>query len=273
MLEMKKVVRFLKFEIRIFIKKVQNFEKIVKFENIFTIRKNKIPMRKLIKMVLISLIFTPMFGQNKLTKQEEKNGWQLLFDGKSLENWRTYKNTQLNWEVVNGELHNKNHDASEAVRGDLITAKKYKDFVFTCDWKISEAGNSGIIYRASEEFKQPYFTGPEYQVADNEGYKGKMTPLQTTASNYDMEGNFLAKPNPAGQWNSTKILVNGNHVEHWLNDVLVIEYEFNSEKWLEQKEKSKWKTALKYGLEPEGHIALQDHGHEVWYKNLKIKEL
>lgn len=214
-----------------------------------------------------------VLAQNKLSKQEEKNGWQLLFDGSSLNNWRTYKNGKLNWEAANGELHNKNHDASEAARADLITQKKFKDFVFKCEWKISEGGNSGIIYRASEEFKQPYFTGPEYQVADNEGYKGKMTPLQTTASNYDMEANTLAKPLPVGQWNSTIILVNGNHVEHWLNGVKVLEYEINSEKWLAQKENSKWKTALKYGLEPEGHISLQDHGHEVWYRNLRIKEL
>ena len=230
-------------------------------------------MKKIFRILALFFIINSALAQNKLTKNEAKNGWQLLFDGNSLENWRTYKNGKLNWEAINGELHNKNHDASEAARADLITAKKYKDFVFTCEWKISEAGNSGIIYRASEEFKQPYFTGPEYQLADNEGYKGKITPLQTTASNYDMEGNFLAKPNAVGQWNSTTILVNGNHVEHWLNGVLVVQYEFNSEKWLAQKEKSKWKTALKYGLEPEGHISLQDHGHEVWFRNLKIKEL
>ncbi len=230
-------------------------------------------MKKLILFSIIVFLSNSIIAQNKLSKKEIKNGWQLLFDGKSLENWRTYKGGKLKWEVINGELHNTNHDASEAARADLITKKKYKDFVFDCDWKISIGGNSGIIYRASEEFKQPYFTGPEYQVIDNEGYKGKLTDSQKAASNYDMEPNTLALPKPVGEWNHTKILVNGNHVEHWLNGVLVLQYEFHSDKWQAQKEKSKWKTAPKYGMEPEGHISLQDHGHEVWFKNLKIREL
>ncbi len=230
-------------------------------------------MKKLQFTLLISLIFASGFSQNILSKNEVKNGWDLLFDGKSLDNWRTYKNTKLNWEAIDGSLHNKNHDASEAARGDLMTVKKYKDFVFSCEWKISPEGNSGIIYRCSEEFKQPYFTGPEYQVIDNEGYKGKLTESQKAGCNYDMEANTKVKPKPVGEWNSTTILVNGNHVEHWLNGVQVLQYEFNSEKWLAQKENSKWKTAPKYGLEQEGHIDLQDHGHEVWFRNLKIKEL
>ncbi len=151
--------------------------------------------------------------------------------------------------------------------------KKYKDFEFTSDWKISVGGNSGIIYRCSEEYKQPYFTGPEYQVIDNEGYKGKLTDKQTAGSNYDMEANVVNKPNPVGEWNSTKIMVKGNHVEHWLNGKMVLQYEFHSPEWETQKATSKWKTAAKYGMEAEGYIDFQDHGHEVWFKNVKVREL
>jgi Domain of Unknown Function (DUF1080) len=223
--------------------------------------------------LLLFLQITTLFAQNTLTKKEKRKGWILLFDGKSTEGWRTYQNKKMNWEVVDGQLHNTNHDASEAVRGDILTIKKYKDFEMTCDWKISEGGNSGIIYRCSEEFKQPYLTGPEYQVIDNEGYKGKLTELQKAGCNYDMEVNNTATTNSVGQWNSTKIIVKGNHVEHWLNSKKVLEYEINSEKWLSQKEKSKWKAAKKYGQETEGHIDFQDHGHEVWFKNVKLREL
>lgn len=230
-------------------------------------------MKKAILFLFIIVTISPLYGQNKLSKEEAKNGWHLLFDGKTLDNWRTYKKAKLNWEVVDGSLHNKNHDASEAARGDLLTVKKYKDFAFSCEWKISPEGNSGIIYRCSEEFKQPYFTGPEYQVIDNEGYKGKLTETQKAGANYDMEANTTAATKPVGQWNSTTIIVNGNHVEHWLNGTKVLEYEINSEKWLAQKEKSKWKNAKKYGQEPEGHIDLQDHGHEVWFRNMKVREL
>jgi Domain of Unknown Function (DUF1080) len=230
-------------------------------------------MKKSILLLCIFFISASIFAQNKLTRKEKKAGWILLFDGKTLDNWRTFKNTKLNWVVENGELHNTNHDASEAMRGDLLTVKKYKDFEFTCDWKISVGGNSGIIYRCSEEFMQPYFTGPEYQVIDNDGYKGKLTEKQKAAADYDMIANTINKPKPVGVWNSTKIVVKGNHVEHWLNEMLVLQYEFNSPEWLTLKEKSKWKTALKYGQETEGHIDFQDHGHEVWFKNIKLKEL
>jgi hypothetical protein len=230
-------------------------------------------MQKKFLLMFLTFFCCQTFAQNTISKKVAKNGWLLLFDGKSLDNFRTYKGAKLNWEAINGELHNKNLDASEAARGDLITKKKYKDFVFSCEWRISEGGNSGIIYRASEEYRQPYLTGPEYQVADNEGYKGKMTDLQKVGANYDMEANLTVAARPVGQWNHTIILVNGNHVEHWLNHKKVLEYEINSDKWLAQKEKSKWKNAIKYGQEIEGHISLQDHGHEVWFKNLKIKEL
>jgi Domain of Unknown Function (DUF1080) len=223
--------------------------------------------------LFILLLINNLNAQNKLSRTEKKNGWRLLFDGKTLANWRTYKGAKLNWEVIDGSLHNKNHDASEATRGDLLTVGKFKDFVFSCEWKIASEGNSGIIYRCSEEFKQPYFTGPEYQIIDNECYKGKLTESQKAGANYDMEANTKASPKAVGLWNSTVVLVNGNHVEHWLNGIKVIEYEINSEKWLAQKEKSKWKTAPKYGMEQEGHIDLQDHGHEVWFRNIKVKVL
>jgi hypothetical protein len=224
--------------------------------------------------LLFGLLFgTCVLAQNKLSRKEKKNGWSLLFDGNSLNNWRSYKNLPHHWEVSNGTLHNKNNNPSMQVRSDLITEKKYSNFELSIDWKIPPGSNSGLMYRASEEFSQPYYTGPEYQMIDNEGYQGKLTELQKTAANYDMEANTTAPTKPIGQWNNTKILVQGNYVEHWLNGQKVLDYTIGSTKWNEQKEKSKWKTAAKYGSEPSGHIALQDHGHEIWFKNVKIKVL
>ncbi len=230
-------------------------------------------MKNIAVLLIVLSSFSNLFAQNKLTKKEQKQGWTLLFNGASLSNWRAYKNLNHNWEVKEGVLHNKNNDPNLKVRADLITEKKYKDFAFSCEWIISEGGNSGIIYRASEEFSQPYYTGPEYQVIDNEGYKGQLTELQKTAANYDMEANKNVKTNKVGSWNQTLIIVKGNIVQHWLNGKPVLKYEINSENWKAQYEKSKWKTAKNYGQEKEGHIALQDHGHEVWFKNIKIKEL
>lgn len=225
-------------------------------------------------IILLSIFcISATFAQNTLSKKEQKQGWQLLFDGNSLTNWRAYQNLNHNWEVKNGVLHNKNNDPNMKVRADLITVKKYKDFAFSCEWIISSGGNSGIIYRASEEFGQPYYTGPEYQVIDNEGYNGRLTELQKTAANYDMEANKNVKTNKVGTWNKTVIIVKGMDVQHWLNGKPVLKYEINSENWKAQYENSKWKNEKKYGQEKEGHIALQDHGHEVWFRNVKIKEL
>lgn len=211
---------------------------------------------------------------NQLTDAQKNEGWKLLFNGDNMEGWKTYQGRENDsWEVADGTLHCKPDEAAKK-RADILTTEQYADFELVFDWKIAPGDNSGVIYRATEEFDQPYLSGPEYQVIDDKNYSGDLTKTQTSGSNYDMHAAPEDKPiNPPGQWNTGKIVAKGNHVEHWLNGAKVVEYEINSAEWKKLKERSKWKDAKGYGIAPRGHIDLQDHGGEVWYRNIMIKTL
>jgi len=211
---------------------------------------------------------------NQLTDREKADGWKLLFNGQNMDGWRTYQNKENDsWEVTDGALHCKPEGEAEQ-RADILTVDQYGDFELAFDWKIAPTDNSGVIYRATEEFEQPYLSGPEYQVIDDKGYPDKLSPTQTSGSNYDMHAAPDNKPiNPPGEWNTARIIAKGNHVEHWLNGTKVVEYEINSADWKKLKDGSKWKDAKGYGASSKGHIDLQDHGGEVWYRNIRVKTL
>jgi hypothetical protein len=210
---------------------------------------------------------------NQLTDTQKAEGWKLLFDGKSTAGWQTYKNKESNsWKVEDGVLHCVAADSADK-RADLRTVNQYSNFALAFDWKIGYQGNSGVIYRATEEFDEPYLSGPEYQLLDDVGYPGEWTDKNMTAANYDMHAAENKKLNPQGEWNTSKIVVNGNHVEHWLNGGKVVEYEFGSDDWKALKDGSKWKEEAGYGMASTGYIDLQDHGGEVWFRNIMIKEL
>jgi hypothetical protein len=250
-------------------------------------------MKKLITFMLAAVVFvacesrksgdeadsgdntaTEAPADNKLSAEERDAGWKLLFNGENMDGWRTYQGRENDsWEVVDGTLHCKPDTAAQK-RADILTVDQYADFDLTFEWKIAPTDNSGVIYRATEEFDEPYLSGPEYQVIDDTGYPDALTPTQTSGSNYDMHAAPEDKPlNLPGEWNTGRIVANGDHVEHWLNGTKVVEYEINSPDWTERKAGSKWKDADGYGASSEGHIDLQDHGGEVWYRNIKIKTL
>jgi hypothetical protein len=199
-----------------------------------------------------------------LTDAEEAEGWKLLFDGQTLNGWQDFKGRKNNtWEVQDGTLHckalNENAKGDGDERGDIMTIEEFANFELAFDWKISAQGNSGVMFRVTEEFEQPYYSGPEYQLIDDTGYPGKLTEKQKTGANYDMH--FV------------EIVANGNHVEHWLNGEKIVEYELGSADWKKRKEESKWKEWKGYGLSPKGHIDFQDHGSEVWFKNIRVKAI
>jgi hypothetical protein len=213
-----------------------------------------------------------------LTDEEKAAGWKLLFDGQTLNGWLPFKGrTNNTWEAKDGVLHckplNEKVKGDGDVRGDIMTSEEFSNFELTFEWKIAAEGNSGVMYRVTEEFDQPYFSGPEYQVIDDLGYPGKLTDKQKSGASYDMHVAENKTLKPASEWNSSKIMVNGNHVEHWLNDQKVVEYELGSTDWKKRKESSKWKEWKGYGMAAKGHIDLQDHGSEVWYRNIKLKNL
>jgi Domain of Unknown Function (DUF1080) len=214
-------------------------------------------------------------SSNTLTEQQAADGWKLLFDGKTMNGWRSFKNKENNtWEVVDGMLHCKSPEDSTATnRGDIVTTEQYENFEFTFDWKIAPTHNSGVMFRVTEEYEVPYATGPEYQVIDDQGYPSALKPAQLSAANYDMHVPENKNLKPVGEWNSSRIVVNGNQVEHWLNGSKVVAYELGSEDWKKKVADSKWKDFPGYGLAKKGHLDLQDHGGEVWYKNLYIKVL
>ena len=212
---------------------------------------------------------------NTLTEAEKNDGYTLLFNGQNMDGWRTYKNKKSDsWSAVDGILYCKGDSTNKSdLRADLITEKQFENFDLSVDWKISPQGNSGIIYLATEDNPGSYQSGPEYQIIDDKNFPQKLETWQMTGANYAMNPAPDAAPNPVGQWNTSRIVKNGNHVEHWLNGKKIVEYEINSEEWKKNKTEGKWKDTPNYGTAKKGHIVLQDHGSEAWFRNIKIKEL
>lgn len=223
-------------------------------------------MKHLLKITLLAILISGC-------QSKETNQGTPLFNGKDFSGWRFYKGRENNsWEVVDGVLHCKPFDGNDK-RADLITDKQYENFELSWEWKLLAQGNSGMMFRVTEEFDEPYLSGPEYQMLDDIGYPGKIEEWQKTGANYGMHVAESAKPKPIGEWNESKIIVKGNHVEHWLNGKKVVAYELGSDDWKERKAKSKWNEAVGYGATTKGHIAIQDHGSEVWVRNLNILEI
>lgn len=224
---------------------------------------------------LISFSSLAQQKDNTLSKQEKKEGWKLLFDGKDMNGWRPYKNKPTNsWEVVNGELHCKGSltDKSDK-RSDLITTDQFENFELTIEWKISKAGNSGIMYHVTEDYDAAYLSGPEYQLIDDKGFPEKLEDWQKTGADYAMYTTSSRPTKPVGEYNVTRIVVKGSHREYWLNGIKVLEFEAWTPDWNKRKMEGKWKDAPGYGMAKTGHICLQDHGSEMWFRNIKIKKL
>tara|TARA_R110002096_G_scaffold102753_8_gene226910 strand:- start:3080 stop:3808 length:729 start_codon:yes stop_codon:yes gene_type:complete len=208
---------------------------------------------------------------------DDSEGWVSLFDGKTLKGWRGYNEAETEgvWIVEEGALHLSGQpEGSPHV--NLITEATYDDFELSFEWKVEEGTNSGVMFHVGEGPKEPYLTGPEYQVLDNAGFRtGKgepVGPAEQSASHYSIEPAASDETKPVGEWNKGRLVVQGDHVEYWLNGVKTTEYEMHSPAWDEQiaaSKFSKWKDFATLG---QGHIGLQDHGHRVWFRELKIKE-
>jgi hypothetical protein len=219
---------------------------------------------------------------NTLTQAEIDEGWQLLFDGKTTDHWRGYNKDafpEKGWLVENGTLKVEGSGRGEAGGGgDIITKKKYGNFEFAVDWKVSEGGNSGIFYLAQEKPDQPIWkSAPEMQILDNERHPDAKLGVdgnRKAGALYDL---IPAKPdvvNPAGEWNSVKIMVYKGTVVHWVNGVQVLEYHLWTDDWKNMVLNSKFKDYEDFlNTAEEGYIGLQDHGDDVWFRNIKIREL
>ena len=154
--------------------------------------------------------------------------------------------------------------------GDIVTDKEYDNFILELDWKISEGGNSGIFFHVSEDHDYVWLGGPEMQVLDNVAHKDAMKPETSAGSNYALYAPCKDVTKPVGEWNHIKLVVDGPHVEHWMNDTKLLEYELWSDDWKARVAASKFKDMPPYGLGKTGHIALQDHGDIVSFRNITV---
>lgn len=223
------------------------------------------------KILLLFLLTLPIFAEeiNTLTPEEKAAGWQLLFNGKDLSNFRisgSDKPPGPGWVIEDGLLKK----MAKIPGGHIITKEKYGDFILTWEWKIAPKGNNGIKYLVVES--RGDFPGPEYQMLDDNGHHdGKNGAKRHTASLYDIFPPADNKPlKPVGEWNSSKIVIQGKKVEHWLNGALVVAYELESEELKAAIAKSKFKKAEGFDKKIEGHIMLTDHIDECYYRNIKI---
>ncbi len=207
--------------------------------------------------------------QNVLTEQEQADGWKLLFDGQSTDAWRGFQKDQFpeGWQVVDGTIHRVDK------AGDIITKEQFSDFELQVDWKVAGPGNSGIFFRVSEDEDAVWKTGPEMQILNNDVHKDGQNPLTRAGSNYALHAPAKEVVKPVGEWNHVRILVQGSHVELWLNGEQTVEYEIGSDDWNRRVAESKFSKFPNYGLVKTGHIALQDHGDPVWFRNIKIRPL
>jgi hypothetical protein len=226
---------------------------------------------------------------NALSAAEERDGWSLLFDGKTFNGWRGLGYDSVptaHWKIENGAIRKiadgdvpRLADGQPAAGGDLMTRDTYRDFELTWDWKISRAGNSGVKYNVSEEISMAAAPnhaalGFEYQMLDDSLHEDNKVPSHRAGALYDL---IAPNPNktlkPVGEWNSSRLVFRGNHGEHWLNGVKIVEFDLGTPLMDAALARSKYKNIPNFAERRAGHIVLQDHVDEVYFRNIKIRRL
>ena len=234
-------------------------------------------MKKLFMVPAMLLACGSLLAQtnNELSAKEKKQGWHLLFDGKTTTGWHTYQKPAAGkaWAVNDGTLQ---LDATvRDDRGDIVTDGEYENFEFSIDWNVSEEGNSGIIFLVNEDkqYDATYLTGPEYQLLDDKKAEDNKKPNHLAGSLYDIITPSKPAENPAGEWNHTVIRMKNGELTFWLNGTQTIKTHLWDANWPELVAKSKFKNWKGFAAYHKGHIALQDHGHHISFRNIKIREL
>lgn len=212
------------------------------------------------------------------TVAAEDGGWVSLFDGKTTTGWHTYGKSVAGaaWEVDNGTLHLNIKDKDREDRGDLVTDKEYENYHLKLEWKISEGGNSGIIFNVHEDtskYGASYETGPEMQVLDNDKHADGKIHKHRAGDLYDLIACSEETVKPVGEWNLAEIVLNNGKLDFYLNGVNVVSTTMFDESWKEMVAGSKFAKMPGFGIYKKGKIALQDHNDEVWYRDIVIKEL
>lgn len=232
-------------------------------------------MKRLFVLILGIIAFITVAAQNEkintLSEKEKKEGWRLLFNGTNIDGWRTFQGKEITgWKVVDGVLNNSGVGSDHG--GDIITREKFQNFELLLEWKVAPQSNSGIFYHVNEKIGTAiYESGPEYQLIDDKGWPEKLRDDQYSGANYGMHAPRNAVVKSLNDWNQARIIVDGAHVQHYLNGVKVVDYQLWDDDWKLLKENGKWKDYPYYGMARKGQIGLQDHGGLAQFRNIKIK--
>jgi hypothetical protein len=209
-------------------------------------------------------------GATTLTVEQRAAGWRSPFDGTSTSAWRGYKSPTFpaGWSIVDGVL------TKSGSVGDLLSKEQFGNFELALDWNLSTGGNAGIFYRGTEEYDHIYWSAPEYQLLDDANHPDGKSRLTSAGAAYALYPSPAGVVKPAGQWNSTLIVVNGNRVQHWLNGQKLLEYDLGSPDWEAKVKASKFVEYPKYGRATRGYIGIQgDHDGMLSIRNVRIREL
>lgn len=237
-------------------------------------------MRKTVLFFLMSgfVMANYSFGQkqNTLSKQEKKEGWQLLFNGSTTNGWHKFGGGTVGngWKVSDGAIF---YDPSANDGGDIVTNEEFENFVLKLEWKVSKGANSGIMFYVHEDtskYRAPWQTGPEMQVLDNINAEDNKAENHLAGTLYDLIGKKGdSRPKPVGEWNQAEIKCLNGKLDMYLNGVHIVSTVLWNDNWKEMIANSKFKDMPGFGTFKKGRINLQDHGHEVWFRNIKIKKL
>ena len=230
-------------------------------------------------LLLMVLIFAAHAQtNNQLTDTEKKQGWKLLFDGKSPAGWHTYNQKTFGngWKIVNGALYrDASHQSGKGAEGDICTNDVFENFDLKLQWKISKNGNSGVIFLVHEspEYDAPFLTGPEMQVLDNEGHPDGKIHKHRAGDLYDLIASASEPVYPVGEWNDAEIKLDHGALTLYLNGVQVVTTTLWTPEWNDLVRGSKFSKMPGFAKYKTGHIDLQDHGNDVWFRNIRIKTL
>jgi len=235
-------------------------------------------------------------GQNQLSAPERAAGWRLLFDGRSLAGWRGVGYDTVptgHWVVVDGAIKKiasgnvpRVADGRPLVGGDLMTVDSFADFELSWEWKVTPGANSGVKYNVSETLSLAQggagtsggpthsALGFEYQMLDDDRHEDGKLPTHRSGALYDLIAPGETTPlRPVGEWNRSTVIFRGNHGEHWLNGRKILEFELGTARMDSLLAQSKYRTIPGFGNRRTGHIVLQDHGDEVYFRNIKVRPL
>lgn len=216
-------------------------------------------------------------GANSLTKDEIKEGWQLLFDGSTSKGWHIYNEGDVPsaWVVQNGELVCLPADSTDTLHGDLVTDREFENFDLKFEWKISEAGNSGVFINVQEdkEISTAWASGPEYQLLENTHPDFETSKKKRAGCLYGFQEQLNEAPTrPVGEWNQSRITQENGKIKFYLNDILTAEEDLTSQEWKETVAATWFKNFPEFGNHKKGRIALQDWSKGVAFRNIMIKE-